>query len=65
VEYAGHIVVEDASGCRFEVHEYRHRRLLSRVATYTLDTGEPLNRVDAETFVIATTGESLVRVEQT
>jgi hypothetical protein len=62
VEYAGRIPVEDASGCRFVVYEYRKRRLLSRISRFELDTGERVNLVDATTFAIATTGECLVRV---
>jgi len=62
VKYAGRILVEDASGCRFDVHEYRERRLLARVARYRLDTGEAVQALDQNTFVIKGTGEHLVRV---
>ena len=60
--YSGHILVEDASGARLYLHEYRGRRTLFRTRRYMLDTGEPVRRVDADTFVIDKTGETLVRV---
>lgn len=62
--YSGHILVEDASGARFQVHEYHGRRTFFRTRRYMLDTGEPVRRVDANTFVIDKTGETLVRVEE-
>lgn len=62
VKYVGRILVEDASGCRFEVHEYSKRSLLADVRSFALDTGEVVNLVDANTFLIETTGERLVRV---
>lgn len=63
MKYAGRIRVEDASGCRFDVHEYRERRLLTMVAKFRLDTGETVHLLDANTFVINGTGEHLVRVD--
>lgn len=62
MKYAGRILVEDASGCRFEVHQFDMRRLLSRTAIFRLDTGETVRWVDPNTFVIASTGEHLMRV---
>ena len=62
--YSGRILVQDAEGSRFYVHEYRGRRTFLRVRRYMLDTGEPVRRIDSETFVITTTGERLTRVEQ-
>lgn len=57
------IQVEDASGCRFHLHEYRRRPVLFGARRYVLvETGEPVRRVDEATFVIATTGEPLVQV---
>lgn len=64
MKYAGRIKVEDSRGCRFDVHEYRERRLLMRVAQFKLDTGETVQPVDANTFVINRTGEHLVRVDR-
>ena len=63
MKYAGRIRVEDASGCRFDIHEYREWRLLTRVAKFRLDTGETVRPLDANTFVINGTGEHLVRVD--
>lgn len=62
MKYVGRILVEDASGCRFEVHEYSKRSLLADVRTFTLDTGEVVSLVDANAFLIRATGELLVRV---
>ncbi len=62
MKYVGRILVEDASGCRFEVHEYSKRSLLADVRSFTLDTGEVLSLLDADTFLITTTGERLARV---
>jgi hypothetical protein len=62
--YSGRILVEDASGARFYVHEYRGRRTFLRVRRFMLDTGEQVRRVDARSFVIAATGERLTRVEE-
>lgn len=61
--YLGRILVEDASGARFYVHEYRGRRTFLRVKRYVLDTGEPVRALDRDKFEIVTTGERLQRVE--
>lgn len=62
--YSGRILVEDASGARFWVHEYRGRRTFLRVQRFMLDTGETVRRVDGRTFEIVTTGEMLTRVDE-
>lgn len=62
--YFGRILVEDASGARFYVHEYRGRRTFLPVKRYVLDTGETVRRVDERTFVIDATGERLVHVDE-
>jgi len=62
--YSGRILVEDATGARFYVHEYRGRRTFLRVRRYMLDTGEPVRRIDRSTFAIIATGERLARVEE-
>lgn len=61
--YSGRILVEDAFGVRFHVHEYRGRRTLFPGKRYMLDTGEPVRRIDRRTFVIETTGERLTRFD--
>ena len=61
--YSGRILVEDATGARFYVHEYRGRRTFLPVRRYMLDTGEPVRRVDGTCFAIVATGEKLIRVE--
>ena len=61
MQYVGCIPVEDASGCRFEIYEFKIRRHLSRASCFILDTGQRANMVDENTFEIAATGETLVR----
>ena len=62
--YSGRILVEDVSGARFYVHEYRGRRSLLPARRYMLDTGEAVRRLDKENFEIVPTGERLVRVAE-
>ena len=62
MRYKGNILVEDAVGCRFELHEYRERRLLLMIRRYMLDTGETVHRINKDTFRIMGTGEVMVRV---
>jgi hypothetical protein len=62
--YLGRILVEDASGSRFYVHEYRGRRMVLPFRRYMLDTGEHVRRVDERTFEIVPTGERLFRVQE-
>lgn len=62
--YSGGVLVEDASGSRFYVHEYRGRRTFLPVRRYVLDTGEQVRRVDGDSFEIVTTGERLIRVAE-
>jgi hypothetical protein len=57
--------VEDASGCQFKVHEYERRKWFMRTRRYVLDSGEAVRRVDETTFVIAATGETLLRSDDT
>jgi hypothetical protein len=61
--YSGRILVEDADGSRFYVHEYRGRRTFLRMKRYMLETGEEVRRVDARSFVIVRTGERLTRAD--
>lgn len=62
--YSGRILVEDASGVRLYVHEYRGRRSFLPVKRYILDTGEPIRMLDSSTFEIEATGERLIRVRE-
>ena len=62
--YIGCILVEDASGCRFNVYVYRRRRAFAQTAHYVLETGEAMTRLSDGTFVIAATGETMVPVVQ-
>jgi hypothetical protein len=63
VEYAATHVVEDASGARFQLYEFRGSRFFMRIRKFELDTGEPVERIDFDNYVISGTGEPLVRVE--
>ena len=62
--YSGRTLVEDASGARFYVHEYRRRPYVLAVKRHVLDTGETVRQVDRHTFEIVHTGERLVRVPE-
>jgi hypothetical protein len=62
VEYVGPIVVEDASGARFHIHEYRARRLFKLTGRFVLETGDLVKRIDLDNYVVEKTGEPLVRV---
>lgn len=61
--YAGSLMVEDAGGARFHVHEFKCRRMLSRTSRFELDSGEAARRVDERTFSVIATGERLVLVD--
>jgi len=62
--YSGCVLVQDASGARLYLHEYRGRRTFLPVRRYMLDTGEQVRRIDAKTFEIVPSGERLVRVSE-
>ena len=62
VAYVGSFVVEDASGNHLQLYEYRGRRLFAPIRRYVLDTGEAVERVNFDTYVVAATGERLTRV---
>jgi len=62
VEYAATHVVEDASGARFQLYEYRGHSFLRTVRKFVLDTGDAVKRVDFDHYVIAASGEPLMRV---
>ena len=63
MKYAGFVRVEDASGARFRVFEYRLRRLLREVSVFLLDTGEPLSEIGPGVYVVTSTGETLCVLE--
>ena len=56
------VIVEDARGARFPLHEFRGTRFFREVRDFVLDTGERVKPIDFNTYVIATTGEQLRRV---
>ena len=63
MEYAGRLLVEDSSGARFQLYEYRARRLFKSVRQFVLETGERVTRIDFNNYRMPTTGERLCRVE--
>jgi hypothetical protein len=63
LEYAGRITVEDASGCRFQIAEFRGRRLLKTTRRFVLENGERVHRIDFDNYVVVRSGECLVRVD--
>jgi hypothetical protein len=63
IDYAATYVVEDSSGARFHLYEYRGRRFLRSVRKFVLDTGDPVRRVDFDHYLIAASGEPLIRVD--
>lgn len=62
--YVRSILVEDVSGARFQLHEYAVRRLIRVRRYFELDTGELARPFDGNTFVLARTGEHLLRVDR-
>ena len=62
MEFAGSIAVEDASGCRFKIHQYRVRQFFRTVKCFVLETGEVVERAGADNYVVARTGETLVPI---
>ena len=62
LDYAGRVIVENASGCRFQLYEYRGRRFLKEVRRFVLETGQAVQRVDFDNYLVSKTGETLVRV---
>jgi hypothetical protein len=64
MEYAGRVTVRNSKGRLFQLHEYRGRRLfaLKDSRRFVLETGEAVERLDLDNYVIRNTGEPLVRV---
>lgn len=61
--YVRSIRVEDANGDQLIVYEFQDRRLFFwRVRRFELDTGERVEVLDAQTLVVAATGEKLSRL---
>lgn len=63
--YVRSILVLDASGAQFQVHEFLVRErvfnFIRKHRRFRLDTGEPAEEVDPHTFRLTSTGETLVR----
>jgi hypothetical protein len=61
VEYTARITVEDVSRARFEVCEFRGKRLFKHFRVLALlETGERVKQRDLATFVVVETGEVFV-----
>ena len=64
--YVRSILVEDASGAQFQVHEFLlHERVFDYIRKrrhFELDTGEVAEPLDANTFRVKETGEPLMLV---
>lgn len=56
------IQVMDANGDELTVYEIHHRRLLRTVRQLKLCSGELVEALDGETFLVTATGERLVRI---
>jgi hypothetical protein len=66
VSYLRSIVVEDASGAQFILYEFAERgplmSLFRQASRFELEPGEVALWVDENTFVVRSTGETLMRV---
>jgi len=64
--YVHSILVEDATGAPFEVHEFLVRErffyMIRKRRQFELDTGESAERVDGDTFRVVGTDQTLVRI---
>ena len=62
------ILVEDADGAQFQLHEYLVSKsffgLARKVKRFELDTGEQAQCIDEDTFALIATGERLRRVRE-
>lgn len=61
-QYVRSIRVEDASGAEFELHEFVGRGWIRKRRIFELDTGEPVRRIDDDTFALVSTDERFVRI---
>jgi len=62
------IPVEDASGARFKIHEYKILRswefgTVAKGRHFELETGETVEAMDPWIFRLASTGEPLMRLD--
>jgi len=63
VDFVRSIVVKDGNGDDVMLHEYLHRRfVIRRVRRLKLDTGELVDHLGRDTFVVIKTGERLTRI---
>jgi hypothetical protein len=63
VSYVQGIPVKDANGDELTVYEFQDRRFLTKVRRLKLDSGELVEPVCENSFVVVATGEKLVRVD--
>jgi hypothetical protein len=62
VRFLRSIPVKDANGDELTVYEFHERRFLRKLRRMELCTGEPVEAVDDQVFVLVSTGEKLTRV---
>jgi len=62
MEYAGRILVRDKAGARFQIHEWRGRRMFKPVRRFILETGQDVVRLSFDSYVVGQTGEPLTRI---
>jgi hypothetical protein len=62
VRFSRSIPVKDANGDELTVYEFHERRFLRRVRRMKLCTGELVEAVDEDVFVLVSSGEKLTRV---
>ncbi|MEO8453979.1 MAG: hypothetical protein ABI454_02370 [Sphingomicrobium sp.] len=56
------IPVRDANGDELTIYEFHEWRFLRKVRRMTLCSGEPVEALDADIFVLVNTGEKLTRI---
>lgn len=60
--YVRSIPVRDENGVDLTVYEFEERHFLTKVRRLKLCTGEAVNNIDRDTFVVTATGELLKRL---
>ena len=62
MEFSNSIPVTDANGDELTIYEFHERRFLRKVRRMKLCTGELVEALDDNVFVLVSTGEKLTRV---
>lgn len=64
MSYVRSIPVTDANGDQLTLYEFQERRFIKKVRRLNLDTGELVEAIGANSFVIVATGERLTRLTE-